>query len=145
MKKVVLSCAVAAAVGLSFNVSAHDQTNVASSGVHHADSTSGSVKTSGKAPAKASTKSTVKTDATKVYDGVKEYGHKAYDATKSTAKSAYDSSKKLLSGDDKSSAKKPVAKPVAKKPVAKSVSADTSKNAPEATPKKKSMWEHVGP
>ena len=89
MKKILLGCAVAAAVSLSFNVSAHDTSG-------HTATNSGSVKHSSETST-SSVSNTVKTDAKKVYAGAKEYGHKAYDATKKTAKSAYDSSKHMLS------------------------------------------------
>ena len=71
MKKVILSCAVAAAVGLSFNVSAHDVANT------------GDANSPTKSSGGSTFTTTVKADAKKVYTGAKEYGHKAYDATKS--------------------------------------------------------------
>ena len=103
MKKVLLSCAVAAAVGLSFNVNAmHDANHASSSGVGHAVTNSGATKHAVTSTG-TSFSTTVKSDAKKVVAGAKEYGHKAYDATKKTAKSAYDSSKQMLSSGHKAS------------------------------------------
>jgi hypothetical protein len=103
MKKVILSCAVAAAVCLSFNVNAmHDANHASSSGVGHAVTNSGATKHASTSTG-ASFTTTVKTDAKKVVAGAKEYGHKAYDATKKTAKSAYDSGKHMLSSGHKAS------------------------------------------
>ena len=138
MKKILLGCAVAAAVSLSFNVSAHDTSG-------HTATNSGSVKHSSETST-SSVSNTVKTDAKKVYAGAKEYGHKAYDATKKTAKSAYDSSKHMLSsGHHKASTgvKKDKAKAATAPVKAAPVKAAPVKSAPAKTdsPTKPSVWE----